>query len=110
MRYCKKLREHEDEDSALPPASVNIYQTIRYNIPEYSTLHSQVCMGIPPEECRLLGCYAVVPSSPILVTLMIEVPRSPKRQFLQEACKVTSQKTAFFKFIYDPSIMSIALF
>jgi hypothetical protein len=36
----------------------------------------------------------VVPSSPILVTLMM------KRRFSQEAHGVTSQKTAFFIYIY----------
>jgi hypothetical protein len=38
----------------------------------------------------------VVPSSPILVTLMIERYIPPKRRFLQEPHGVTSQKTAFF--------------
>jgi hypothetical protein len=38
----------------------------------------------------------VVPSSPILVTRMMEVLRSPKRRFSQEPYGVTSQKTAFF--------------
>jgi hypothetical protein len=38
---------------------------------------------------------SVVPSSPILVTLMKEVP--PKRRFLQESHGVTSQKSPFFK-------------
>jgi hypothetical protein len=39
---------------------------------------------------------ANVPSSPILVTLMMEALRSPKRWLLQEPHGVTSQKTAFF--------------
>jgi hypothetical protein len=38
----------------------------------------------------------VVPSSPILVTLMMERYVPPKRNFLQEAHGVASQKTAFF--------------
>jgi hypothetical protein len=38
----------------------------------------------------------VVPSSPILVTLMMEALSSPKRRFLQEPHGVTSQKTPFF--------------
>jgi hypothetical protein len=46
--------------------------------------------------CRLLVTARVVPSSPILVTLMKEALSSPKRQFLQESHGVTSQKTAFF--------------
>jgi hypothetical protein len=37
----------------------------------------------------------VVPSSPIIVTLMIEGLLFPKRRFLQEPHGVTSQKTAF---------------
>jgi hypothetical protein len=62
------------------------------------------------EECHLLGCYFVfrcsvrrlivtanVPSSPILVTLMMELLVPPKCWFLQEPHGVTSQKTAFFK-------------
>jgi hypothetical protein len=44
---------------------------------------------------RLLVAACVVPSSPILVTLMKEAP--PKRRFLQEPHGVTSQKTPFFK-------------
>jgi hypothetical protein len=46
---------------------------------------------------RLLVTASVVPSSPILVTLMKELLlNSPKRQFLQEPHGVTSQKTPFF--------------
>jgi hypothetical protein len=45
---------------------------------------------------RLLLTANVVSSSPILVTLMMEAIRSPKRRFLQEPDGVTSQKTAFF--------------
>jgi hypothetical protein len=44
---------------------------------------------------RLVGTANVVPSSPILVTLMMETYVPPKRQFLQEPHDVTSQKTAF---------------
>jgi hypothetical protein len=44
--------------------------------------------------CRLLVTANVVPSSPILVTLMMEVP--PKSRFLQEQHGVISLKTAFF--------------
>jgi hypothetical protein len=40
---------------------------------------------------------ANVPSSPILVTLMMEVSLPTKHRFLQEPHDVTSQKTAFFK-------------
>jgi hypothetical protein len=39
---------------------------------------------------------SVVPSSPILVTLMKEALRSPKRRLLREPHGVTSQKTPFF--------------
>jgi hypothetical protein len=42
--------------------------------------------------CRLLVAACVVPSSPILVTLMKEV----LGRFLQEPHGVTSQKTPFF--------------
>jgi hypothetical protein len=45
---------------------------------------------------RLLVTANVVPSSPILVTPMIEARRSSERLFLQERHDVTSQKTAFF--------------
>jgi hypothetical protein len=44
---------------------------------------------------RLLVTASVVPSSPILVTLMKEVLSSLKRRFLQESHGVTSQKTSF---------------
>jgi hypothetical protein len=45
-----------------------------------------------------LGITAnVVPSSPILVTLIKEALSPAKRQFLQEPHSVTSQKTPFFK-------------
>jgi hypothetical protein len=44
----------------------------------------------------LLITANVVPSSPILVTLMMEALSSPKRPFLQEPHGVTSQKTPFF--------------
>jgi hypothetical protein len=45
---------------------------------------------------RLLVTSNVVPSSPILVTLIIEEIHPPKRRFLQEPHGLTSQKTAFF--------------
>jgi hypothetical protein len=45
---------------------------------------------------RLLVTDNVVPSSPILVTLMMEACVSPKRRFLQDSHGVTSQKMAFF--------------
>jgi hypothetical protein len=47
---------------------------------------------------RLLAIANVVPSSQILVSLMMEALRSynpPKYRFLQESHSVTSQKTAF---------------
>jgi hypothetical protein len=45
---------------------------------------------------RLLVTVNVVPSSLNLVTLMLEVLVPSKRWFLQEAHRVTSQKTTFF--------------
>jgi hypothetical protein len=45
---------------------------------------------------RLLVTASVVPSSPILVTLMQEALVPPKRLFLQEPHGVTSQKAPFF--------------
>jgi hypothetical protein len=44
----------------------------------------------------LLVTANVVPSSPILDTLMMDALSSPKHRFLQKAHGVTSQKTAFF--------------
>jgi hypothetical protein len=44
----------------------------------------------------LLVTASVVPSSPILVTLMKERQVPPKRRFIQEPLGVTSQKTPFF--------------
>jgi hypothetical protein len=43
--------------------------------------------------CRLLVTVTIVPSSPILVTLMMEAVSPLKRRFLQEPHGVTSQKT-----------------
>jgi hypothetical protein len=45
---------------------------------------------------RLLVTANVVPSSPNLVTLMMEETVLPKRRFSQEAHGVAFQKTAFF--------------
>jgi hypothetical protein len=45
---------------------------------------------------RLLVTASVVPSSPILVTLMKEALSSSETLFLQEPHGVTSQKTPFF--------------
>jgi hypothetical protein len=45
---------------------------------------------------RLLVTANVVPSPPILVTLMMEAIRSSKRRYLQEQHGVVFQKTAFF--------------
>jgi hypothetical protein len=45
---------------------------------------------------RLLVTPSVVPSSPILVTLMMKTLSSSESQFLQEPHCVTSQKTPFF--------------
>jgi hypothetical protein len=45
---------------------------------------------------QLLVTAKVVPSSPILVTLMLEVLSSSETSFLQEPHGVTSQKTPFF--------------
>jgi hypothetical protein len=44
---------------------------------------------------RLLVKANVVPSSPILVTLMMGCDVPPERRFLQEPHGVTSKKTAF---------------
>jgi hypothetical protein len=46
---------------------------------------------------RLLVTANVVASPPILVTLMMEAIRSPKRPLLGEPYGVTSQKTAFLR-------------
>jgi hypothetical protein len=46
--------------------------------------------------CRLLVTANVGPSSPILVTLMMEGYVPPKNRFLQESHGVISQNTAFF--------------
>jgi hypothetical protein len=43
----------------------------------------------------------VVPSSPILLTLVMEAVFPPKRRFLQEPYGVTSQKTPFFNSVYS---------
>jgi hypothetical protein len=43
-----------------------------------------------------VASYSYVPSSPILVTLMMEALSSSETSFLQEPHGVTSQKTAFF--------------
>jgi hypothetical protein len=53
----------------------------------------------PCGSCRLLVTAGIFPSSPILVTLMMEA-QPTKRQFLQEAHCVTSQKRQFFRFKY----------
>jgi hypothetical protein len=45
---------------------------------------------------QLLVKANVVPSSPILVALIMEAISSPKRRFLQEPHGVTSQKMPFF--------------
>jgi hypothetical protein len=45
---------------------------------------------------RLLVTANVVPSSPILFTLMMPGYVPPKRRYLQEPHGVTSQKTPFF--------------
>jgi hypothetical protein len=45
---------------------------------------------------RLLVTANVIPSSPILVTLMMESYVPPKRRFLQEPHGITSRKTPFF--------------
>jgi hypothetical protein len=44
----------------------------------------------------MLVTASIVPSSQILVTLMMEALSSLKRRFLQEPHDVTSQKTPFF--------------
>jgi hypothetical protein len=44
----------------------------------------------------LLFAASVLPSSPILVGLMKEALVPPKRRFLQEPHRVTSQKTPFW--------------
>jgi hypothetical protein len=48
---------------------------------------------------RLLDTANVVPSSPILVALMMEKLRSSETSVLTRAIGVTSQKTAFYAFI-----------
>jgi hypothetical protein len=52
---------------------------------------------------------ADTPSSPIVVTLVMEALRSSKRRFLQDPHGVTSQKTAFFnvEFVYNPILFAI---
>jgi hypothetical protein len=53
--------------------------------------------GMLRNVLRLLVTASVGPSSPILVTLMMEAIRPPKRRFIQKPRGVTSQKTTFFK-------------
>jgi hypothetical protein len=50
---------------------------------------------------RLLVTANVLPSSPILVTLMMEAIVLAKRRFLLEPHGVTSQKMAFFQPKFD---------
>jgi hypothetical protein len=52
---------------------------------------------------RLLVRASVVPSLPILVTLMKEALSSPKHRLLQEPHGVTSQKTPFFMELFSSS-------
>jgi hypothetical protein len=53
-------------------------------------------LAVTSSTLRLSVTANVVPSSPILVTLMMEAIHFPKRRFSQEPRDVTSQKTAFF--------------
>jgi hypothetical protein len=50
----------------------------------------------PRSMLRLLSAANVVPSSPITVTLMMDVICSFETSFLQEPRGLTSQKAAFF--------------
>jgi hypothetical protein len=55
--------------------------------------------SISSSVLRLLVTANIVPSSPIRVSLMMEVLRSGKCRFLQEPHGVTAQKRTFFAVI-----------
>jgi hypothetical protein len=59
---------------------------------------------------RLLVRASVVPSSPILVTLMKEALSPPKRRFLQKPHRITSQETPFFAMNVTVNLNSIQTF
>jgi hypothetical protein len=56
----------------------------------------QTTLALTSSVLQLLVIANVVLSLSILVTLMMETTRSPKRRFLQEPHEVTTQKTTFF--------------
>jgi hypothetical protein len=56
--------------------------------------------------CRVLVTASVVPSLPILVTLMKMGQVPPKCRFLQEPHSLTSQKTPFFK-VSDVHVLTV---
>jgi hypothetical protein len=58
---------------------------------------------------RLLVVANLVPSSPILIALMMGALHPPKRRFLQEPHGVTSQKTALFAARLSASSIGLAV-
>jgi hypothetical protein len=56
---------------------------------------------------RLLVAANVVPSSPILVTLMTEAIHSSKSLVIKEPDRLTSQKTEFFEVLLYPVFCSM---
>jgi hypothetical protein len=71
---------------------------VKFEVFTVITKKNAVFQDVTPYDMlrRLLFTFTLVPSSPILVTLMMEALHSLKRRFLQEPHGVTSQKTAFF--------------
>jgi hypothetical protein len=61
---------------------------------------------------RLLVTANVVPTSPILITLMMETVRFCETSVLTRATRLTSQKTAFFNFTISdlPQIVKKAIY
>jgi hypothetical protein len=72
------------------------YTILYYTILYYTILYHYTNIVFLRSVRRLLVTANVVPIKPILVTLIMEVLRSPKRRLLQEPHSTTSQKTAFF--------------
>jgi hypothetical protein len=93
----KKSARKEVASRAQPSFDVTYSMHVRFEVFTAVTMKNGVFWDVSRVALvRTLTVTSVVPSSPILVTLMKEAPSSSETRFLKEPHGVLSQKTPFF--------------
>jgi hypothetical protein len=102
MHHCTSLRAgvHYKENV---PIQISELHSKTFKLKIHVSMHNAVFWDVTPcaflvflrNVLRLIVTANVVPSSPIIVTMMMEAICSSETRFLQQPHSVTSQKSAF---------------